>query len=86
MAGTPVYVKVTGNPSSDLLALAAAFNTLQDFVYSHTHKTPTSNPGITSVGITNTPDSGSTGGTAPTTYATPVYDVNTGAAITYTSG
>lgn len=86
MAGTPVYVKVTGNPSSDVLALSAAVNALIASFDAHTHKTPTTNPGITSTPISNTPDSGSTGGTAALTTATPIYDVNTGAAITYISG
>jgi len=86
MAGTPTLVVVTGNPSSDVLALCAAFNKLQADFYSHTHKTPTSNPGITSIAITNTPDSGSSGGTAIVAPAGQLYDVNTNAAVAYTTG
>ena len=86
MAGNPVYVKVTGNPSSDVLALSAAVNALIASFDAHTHKTPTSNPDITNTPISNTPDSGSSGGTAALTTATPIYDVTTGAAVTYISG
>lgn len=86
MAGTPKYVKVTGNPSSDVLALAAAVNALITSFDTHTHKTPTSNPGATSTPTSDAGGSGSTGGTAALTAACPIYDVNTGAAVVYTDG
>lgn len=86
MAGTAVFVKVTGNPSSDVLALAAAVNQLITDFDAHTHKTPTSNPGTTSTPTSDAGGSGSTGGTAGLTTAAQMKDVATGSLITYTSG
>jgi hypothetical protein len=80
MAGTPKKVRLTGRPGDDLYAIAQAVNQLITDFDAHKHKTPTTNPGITSTPVSDTSGSGSTGGTAALTTATPIHDANTGAA------
>lgn len=74
MAGTPQKVRLTGRPKDMIYEMAKAINALIDSFDTHTHKTPTSNPGATSTPTSDAGGSGSTGGTAALTAASKIVD------------
>lgn len=74
MAGTTKQIHLQGRLSTEdhLMALTAAVNQLIADFDAHTHKTPTSNPGITSTPTSDAGGSGSTGGTSGLTTASKI--------------
>lgn len=66
MAGSAMAVMRTeyNKLIDDVEALRAGLATLAAAFNAHTHRTPTTNPGYTSIPNTNTSDAGSTGGTS----------------------
>ena len=73
MAGTPLKVTLTGNPSSDVMACASVINAIIAYLDTHTHS-----------GVTT--GAGNSGAVTTATTATPIYDAATNSAITYLNG
>lgn len=76
MAGTAQKVRLTGRPKDMIYQMAVSLNALIDSFDTHTHKTPTSNPGATSTPTSDAGGAGSTGGTAALTAASKITDEN----------
>lgn len=80
MAGTITKVRLEGRPGDYLYEIAKTLNQLIADYDAHKHKTPTTNPGTTSTPVSDASGSGSTGGTAFATTASPIGDP-TGTAV-----
>ena len=76
MAGTAQKVRLSARPGDMLYQIAVSLNQLIDSFDTHTHKTPTSNPGATSTPTSDAGGSGSTGGTAALTAASKIQTEN----------
>ncbi len=71
---------VSGLADDRFRIIVETLNNLVDQFNTHSHKTPTTQPGITSEPVSNAPDVGSTGGTA-IVFDEKIFDSNTNTEI-----